>query len=259
MWANDSALALPKGVYLICGDRAWQGVPRYAHGGPCYLGRLTLFAPGRSIIANLTRRTRRSISHLNFDCQDDVKLWGKTMRIFASLIPSIGVAHSLNTLNKLACWTVKQANITTDVLEQFSQDMDSLRHTILQNRAAIDFLLLAQGHGCEDIEGMCCFNLSNHATSVHSQLQWLKEHTKSITVTQFPFDSWLQKLGLGPWMRNILMMIAGPLLLLLAICISGPCIAQCLSQQARAIAHAVFEKGGGDVGVLSTGNAYGRV
>ncbi|KGL75023.1 hypothetical protein N309_00020, partial [Tinamus guttatus] len=28
--------------------------------------------------------------------------------------------------------------------------------------AAIDFLLLAQEHGCEDFDGMCCMNESNH-------------------------------------------------------------------------------------------------
>ncbi|KFO75413.1 hypothetical protein N303_05250, partial [Cuculus canorus] len=40
--------------------------------------------------------------------------------------------------------------------------------------AAIDFLLLAQGHGCEDFEGLCCMNLSDHSKSVFKQLQELK-------------------------------------------------------------------------------------
>ncbi|KFO80342.1 hypothetical protein N303_02123, partial [Cuculus canorus] len=33
---------------------------------------------------------------------------------------------------------------------------------------AIDFLLLAQGHGCENFEGMCCMNLSDHSESIHA-------------------------------------------------------------------------------------------
>ncbi|KGL82999.1 hypothetical protein N309_15729, partial [Tinamus guttatus] len=37
--------------------------------------------------------------------------------------------------------------------------------------AAIDFLLLAQGHGCEDFDGMCCMNLSEHSVSIHRGLQ----------------------------------------------------------------------------------------
>ncbi|KFO59750.1 hypothetical protein N302_06028, partial [Corvus brachyrhynchos] len=57
--------------------------------------------------------------------------------------------------------------------------------------AAIDFLLLAQGHGCQEFEGMCCFNLSDHSTSIHKQLQWLREHNQKLTVESNPFDQWL--------------------------------------------------------------------
>ncbi|KFP71004.1 hypothetical protein N310_03606, partial [Acanthisitta chloris] len=39
--------------------------------------------------------------------------------------------------------------------------------------AAIDFLLLAHGHDCEDFEGMCCMNLSDHSKSIHKHIQEL--------------------------------------------------------------------------------------
>ncbi|KFZ58372.1 hypothetical protein N338_12806, partial [Podiceps cristatus] len=60
--------------------------------------------------------------------------------------------------------------------------------------AAIDFLLLAQGRGCEDVDGMCCFNLSDHSSSIHKQLQWLRDHPKKVTVDYNPFDDWLKSL-----------------------------------------------------------------
>ncbi|KFP79977.1 hypothetical protein N310_13743, partial [Acanthisitta chloris] len=41
--------------------------------------------------------------------------------------------------------------------------------------AAIDFLLFAHGHGCEDFEGMCCMNLSNHSHSISASIQQLKD------------------------------------------------------------------------------------
>jgi len=80
-----------------------------------------------------------------------------------------------------------------------------MRHAILQNRAAIDFLLLAQGHGCWDFEGMCCFNLSDHSDSVHKQLQWLKEHTQKVHTNKNPLDDWLGNLfgGLSPWLLGL--------------------------------------------------------
>ncbi|KFP68601.1 hypothetical protein N322_00441, partial [Cariama cristata] len=44
--------------------------------------------------------------------------------------------------------------------------------------AAIDFFFspLAHGHGCEDFEGMCCMNLSDHSQSIHTQLMMNGTH-----------------------------------------------------------------------------------
>ncbi|KFV71229.1 hypothetical protein N307_02375, partial [Dryobates pubescens] len=58
--------------------------------------------------------------------------------------------------------------------------------------AAIDFLLLTHGHGCEDFEGMCYFNLSDHSQTIHKKLAWLENHTLSIVKDVNPFDQWLQ-------------------------------------------------------------------
>ncbi|KFQ18107.1 hypothetical protein N331_05262, partial [Merops nubicus] len=41
---------------------------------------------------------------------------------------------------------------------------------------AIDFLLLTHGHGCQEFENMCCFNLSDRSTNVHKQLQQIQEN-----------------------------------------------------------------------------------
>ncbi|KGL93578.1 hypothetical protein N301_11775, partial [Charadrius vociferus] len=48
--------------------------------------------------------------------------------------------------------------------------------------AAIDFLLLAQGHGSDDFEGMRCMNLSDQSESVHKSIQMLKEGFKKLQV-----------------------------------------------------------------------------
>ncbi|KFR17721.1 hypothetical protein N306_08836, partial [Opisthocomus hoazin] len=57
--------------------------------------------------------------------------------------------------------------------------------------AAIDFLLLAQGHGCEDFEGTCWMNLSDHSKSIHRQLPWLEQHANQIQQNQGFFDGLL--------------------------------------------------------------------
>ncbi|KGL84130.1 hypothetical protein N309_11842, partial [Tinamus guttatus] len=46
--------------------------------------------------------------------------------------------------------------------------------------AAIDFLLLAHGHGCQDFDGMCCMNLEEHSLSIHKQIKQLMDHSQKI-------------------------------------------------------------------------------
>lgn len=185
LWNNGTAKALPPGIFLICGDRAWQGIPANPLGGPCYLGKLTMLAPNHMGWLNICRslhprRRRRDVS-LGPECSDEVKLWSVTSHIFTSIFaPGVSAAAALSQIEKLACWSAKQANTTTLVLNAMLEDLNSVRHALLQNRAAIDFLLLAEGHGCEDVEGMCCFNFSDHSVSIHKQLQWMQEHMRKI-------------------------------------------------------------------------------
>ncbi|KFO58740.1 hypothetical protein N302_06050, partial [Corvus brachyrhynchos] len=54
--------------------------------------------------------------------------------------------------------------------------------------AALDYLLLVYGHGCEDFEGLCCMNLSEHSDTIHKQLQNLKDLANQITMDE---PSWL--------------------------------------------------------------------
>ncbi|KFQ98857.1 hypothetical protein N306_10269, partial [Opisthocomus hoazin] len=42
------------------------------------------------------------------------------------------------------------------------------------------FLLSAHGHGCEDFEGMCCMDLQDNSSAIHSQIQQLMDHSKKI-------------------------------------------------------------------------------
>ncbi|XP_066847083.1 uncharacterized protein [Anser cygnoides] len=258
-WPRQTAKALPPGIFLICGDRAWQGIPANAHGGPCYLGRLTLFAPDlhsqelRNITRQWKRRTRRSLKTLGSDCDDQVELWGPAERFFsAALVPGVAVAHAMASLGKLACWAVKQANVTTQILTEMAQDLDSLRHAVLQNRAAIDFLLLAQGHGCEELEGMCCFNLSDHGESIHEQLKWLRDHTKKIVVQ----NNWLDELfaswfgNMGGWILGLIKEGLRLLLIIALIIVAARVVFSCLTKRLEQLTSKVFlaqNKNGGIV------------
>ncbi|KAF1436804.1 Endogenous retrovirus group PABLB member 1 Env polyprotein, partial [Pygoscelis papua] len=220
IWNNGTPKALPPKIFLICGDRAWQGIPANAVGGPCYLGKLTLLAPGENC---QQKRRKRSSQGLSPACRDDVTIPSQAEKVFLSLfIPGAAAGRALNEVGKLACWAKKQAKITTEVIESLLEDQDNLRHTILQNRAAIDFLLLAQGHGCEDFEGMCCMNLSGHGESIHKQLQWLRDHARKIQQDQGFLDTWLKNMfgNLPSW---IISLLKESLRILIVILIIGIC------------------------------------
>ncbi|KFZ48583.1 hypothetical protein N321_12497, partial [Antrostomus carolinensis] len=45
-----------------------------------------------------------------------------------------------------------------------------------------------KGHGCEEFEGMCCMNLSDHSESIHMAIKRLKENIKQLKVDN---DDWL--------------------------------------------------------------------
>lgn len=46
---------LPSGVFLICGDWAWNGIPSHMTGGPCTLGSLTTLTPDRAQLLKVAR------------------------------------------------------------------------------------------------------------------------------------------------------------------------------------------------------------
>ncbi|XP_031461780.1 uncharacterized protein LOC116237009 isoform X2 [Phasianus colchicus] len=145
-------------------------------------GELTLLSPNFTTWMqygpNVTSHRVKRSSPVPESCNDEVELWSATAQIFASFFaPGVAAAQSLAQIERLACWSAKQANLTTLVLNAMLEDTNSIRHAMLQDRAAIDFLLLAQGHGCEDLEGMCCFNLSDHSVSIHKALKALQDHS----------------------------------------------------------------------------------
>ncbi|KFO57429.1 hypothetical protein N302_15210, partial [Corvus brachyrhynchos] len=148
---------------------------------------------------------------LNEKCDPTVTFWNTAERISASLVPAIGTAHALASLNKLGCWLAKEANATSAALSAMLMDVKLVHHATLQNRVAIDFLLLAQGHGCEDFDSMCCMNLSDHSESIHKRISNLKQLIKQLQQHNegdcWGVSSWLENLGFGfgAWFKHLAM------------------------------------------------------
>ncbi|XP_058706928.1 uncharacterized protein LOC131585147 isoform X1 [Poecile atricapillus] len=131
---------LPSSIFLICGDRAWNGIPASPHGGPCYLGKLTLFHPSLHQLLNVAnkmktnRRSKRSLNELQCNDVRNPDFWNCSI-IWATsfFVPGAAAAKSLATLKRLVCWTRKELNLTSTMLSELSADVSSVRHAVLQN------------------------------------------------------------------------------------------------------------------------------
>lgn len=159
------------------------------------------------MIFNHTRRhwNRKTTHEFDSECKDNAEFWNPAEIESASIFaPGVAAAQALETLNKLGCWLAKQTNATSSALSSLLLDVDSVQYANLQNSAAIDFLLLAQGHGCEDFDGMCCMNLSDHSESMHRSIWLLKDRVAKLQVDD-GWD-WLNRLfsgwGLSGWILS---------------------------------------------------------
>lgn len=56
----------------------------------------------------------------------------------------------------------------------------------------MDILLLAQGHGCDEFDGVCRLNLSDPSQSIYASIQALKEGVNKLQVDNG--YNWLKRL-----------------------------------------------------------------
>ncbi|XP_031464539.1 uncharacterized protein LOC116238794 [Phasianus colchicus] len=244
--SSSHPLSLPAGVFLICGDRAWPAIPSRIRGGPCSLGRLTLLKPNISMITPPQKRYKQARHAFQSECTNNVEVRNPGEITAASfLAPGVASVKVLSTLKKIGCWLTKQTNATPLALNGLLLDKDSVLHATLQHRAAISFLLLAQGHRCRDSDGMCCMNLPEHPKSIYKSIEDLQNAVKKSQV-----DDGLDILGSffgnpGVWMQNVYNIGIVCLIAFLCILVCTPCLLKC----ARKMIQAFFvSKEGGDVG-----------
>ncbi|RMB97122.1 hypothetical protein DUI87_26406 [Hirundo rustica rustica] len=223
-------LALPKGVFLICGDRAWAGIPPHLIGGPCTFGLLCLFTPNKTTIMDWRNKNsstqlviqKRDLASPNPNCDSEIIHWSKPKGVAITVfLPWVSLAKALGELVHLECWVTKQANLTSNALANLLSDEEITRQAALQNRAAINYLLLLHGHRCEEFEGLCCFSLSSQAENVHKAIQQMRELVDKI---KRETNDWLSGLfkdwGLLVWAGSILKTILLALFVLIIDLIS---------------------------------------
>lgn len=105
-------VALPQGVFLICRDRAWPGIPTLPRRGPCTLGRLSALTPNIALIQDwrkknkLAPQKRELTTQFDENCDSQIVSWSWTKRTTASVfLPWVAAAMALGELSHLE-WSV---------------------------------------------------------------------------------------------------------------------------------------------------------
>lgn len=85
-----------------------------------------------------------------------------TAAVFNIQTPGLA-AQTHNEINELACILGKTANTTVPALTYLNDELSQVQKGILQNHTAIDYLLLKNQIGYEQLPGICCFNLTDNS------------------------------------------------------------------------------------------------
>ena len=104
-------------------------------------------------------------------------------------------------ISRLACSMVKALNATSQAISAISQELGQVREAVLENRAAIDCLLLRHNHGCEDFKGLCCFNLTDSSQLIEHKVKQVNGVVSKIRQRGGFFGIDLSKLT--SWLPNI--------------------------------------------------------
>ncbi|XP_064258597.1 uncharacterized protein LOC135289133 [Passer domesticus] len=242
---------LPRGFFLICGDRIWHGILANAKGGPCSIGKISMLTPDSKMQREQENKEKRSLQHFDENCDDKVYTWSKASRIATAIFsPQTASRVALTQLDHMGCWLSKHAQSISLALSDMLQDMNSVRQATLQNRAAIDYLLLAHGHGCKEFEGMGCMNLSDHSRSIHENIKKIEDSVKELGEIT---GSWIEDMAkffdLSPLGKEFLKIGFQILMVLIFLMIVIPCILLCVQGVMSRAAKKVLlvQTEGGDV------------
>lgn len=146
------SISSPVGMYWVCGNLAYPYLP-VDYKGRCGLAYVV---PAMRVAHSLPqkpalKRGRRGVSDMfGTHHQSPFK------NALGPLLPFYGVMSALDQIADLSHAVEVIANETAKALMLLSSELASVRLLALQNRAALDFLLAAQGGTCAVIGSECC-------------------------------------------------------------------------------------------------------
>lgn len=226
-WIHQTTCTpLPYQFYFICGLNAYKWLPPN-WSGSCYIGHIV---PKVRIVLNnppgRVRNWKRSIGSSKI--QDLPEGWDVTEgdRLAMIILPQYGVARAVQMMRRMSKIIEYAFNKTFDSIDALTEEVRQMRLVVLQNRAALDFILAAKGGVCALIGDECCSYISDSSENIESDLtEARKAVSKLHSISNDGIFAWLGQLG-----QQVVMYIAWFILLALGIFIIVKIIFVCISK-----------------------------
>jgi len=194
------SVSSPVGMYWVCGNLAYPHLP-VDYNGRCGLAYVI---PAMRVTQSLPRkqagkrRAPRGVSDVfGTHHQSDFK------NALGPLLPFYGVMSALDQIADLSHAIEVIANETGKALTLLSGELASVRLVALQNRAALDFLLAAQGGTCAIIGSECCTFVPDYNATIGDIVNHLYDTAKSVQQDSGSLFDWL-KTAFGSMGHHIL-------------------------------------------------------
>lgn len=201
------SISSPAGMYWVCGNLAYPYLP-VNYNGRCGLAyiipamRVTHSLPQK---APRKRARRGTLDTFGTHHQTPFK------NVLGTLLPFYGIMSSLDQIADLSHAVEVIANETSRALMLISSELASVRLLALQNRAALDFLLAAQGGTCAVIGSECCTFVPDYNSTIYEIASHLHETAQSVHQDSS---------SLSDWLGSMLKSISHPMLTLILVLIA---------------------------------------
>lgn len=201
------SISSPAGMYWVCGNLAYPYLPVNYNGrcGLAYIIPAMRVAHSLPQKAPRKRARRGTLDTFGTHHQTPFK------NVLGTLLPFYGVMSSLDQIADLSHAIEVLANETSRALVLISSELASVRLLALQNRAALDFLLAAQGGTCAIIGSECCTFVPDYNATISEIASHLQEVAQSVHQDSSSMSDWLGSMlkSLGyPVFTLILVLIA---------------------------------------------------
>lgn len=182
------SISSPVGMYWVCGNRAYPYLP-VDYSGRCGLAYVI---PAMRVAHTLPqkpppKRTRRGVSDIfGTHHQSPFK------NVLGPLVPFYGIMSALDQIADLSHAIEIIANETGKALMLISTELASVRLVALQNRAALDFLLAAQGGTCAVIGSECCTFVPEYNATISDIVNHLHKTANAVHQDSSSWFGWLR-------------------------------------------------------------------